>query len=485
VWWLIAIAVLVLATLLASISLSLLETSRGAVAEQLERRGRHRLAQWVIDRLELADMPVSLLRTLFRLLFLIMVIVRLGSPAEDGRLALSPADLAIAGGISLFCIWLFTTVIASSIARYAGASLLAAMAPMLRSLAIILWPLTRAFGFIDEAVRRLSGATERERVAQAEEELLRSIEETHREGGLDEKAAALLENVVEFSSTDVGEVMTPRTDISGIEYTDDLAEIRAFIVREGHSRIPVFRDNLDNILGVLYVKDLMPYLGEDPTDFKLEPILRQPIFIPETKQVGELLADFQRSEVHLGIVIDEYGGTAGLVTIEDVLEEIVGEIHDEHDQPEDEEPRLDQLTEDVIEADGRYHIDDLNEALGLELPEEEEYDTIAGFMMATLGHVPATGETLISHGARLTAVETSVTHVQRVRVEVLSEDEARELGVAHANGERRRRFTNGGDGNGERAEQSASPPVHQTRDGHAPGEDATADASAGERSSGG
>ena len=280
------------------------------------------------------------------------------------------------------------------------------------------YPLVKAVSFIDEVVRRLSGAKLNDQ-DQHEAELLRSIEETHREGGLDEDAASMLENVVEFTNTDVAEIMTPRTDIDGIAITDDLGSIRSFITKVGHSRIPVFKDNLDHLIGILYVRDLVPYLGEDANDFRLEPLLRQPIIVPETKPVRELLADFQKSEVHMAIVIDEYGGTEGLVTIEDVLEEIVGEIRDEHEPEGEEEPALVAIDERQAEVDGRYHIDDLNERLGLAIPEDDDFDTVGGFVLSQLGHVPSEGEAFEAHNARFTALATAPTHVHRVRIELL------------------------------------------------------------------
>ncbi|MHC4381381.1 MAG: hemolysin family protein, partial [Planctomycetota bacterium] len=290
--------------------------------------------------------------------------------------------------------------------------------PIVRAMTWLCFPLTKAVSFIDEAVRRLSGANLREQ-EEREAELLRSIEETQREGGLDEEAASMLENVVEFTSTDVAEIMTPRTDIDGIEVTDDLAAIRSFISEVGHSRIPVYKENLDHVIGILYVKDLIPYLGQDANNFTLETLLRQPIIVPETKPVRELLADFQKSEVHMAIVIDEYGGTEGLVTIEDVLEEIVGEIRDEHEPAGEEEPSLVSIDETHAEVDGRYHIDDLNERLGLRIPEDDDFDTVGGFVLAQLGHVPSEGETFESHDARFTALATAPTHVRRVAIELL------------------------------------------------------------------
>jgi putative hemolysin len=157
-------------------------------------------------------------------------------------------------------------------------------------------------------------------------------------------------------------------------------------------------------------------------DFKLEPLLRKPIVVPETKPVRELLSDFQRSEVHMAIVIDEYGGTAGLATIEDVLEEIVGEIHDEHEPGEDDEPTFVRLDDAHVEVDGRYRIDDLNEELELELPEEEEYDTVAGYLLAQFGRVPEEGETVEANGATFTALKTTPTHIQKIGIESPNSD---------------------------------------------------------------
>lgn len=428
VFW-ISVAVLVLATYFAALSLALLMMSRSALEQRLAASGRGSRAAWLFDHPVSTRHAVALLRTALRLTFFALVLVQFVGVGESAEL--SYGGLAIAGAVALLILWICTTVLASSLARHVPEALVAGALSMLRALSLLCSPLTRSLAFIDEVVRRLTGANLREREDEAEADLLRSIEDTHREGALDERAAALLENIVEFTSTDVGEVMTPRTDIEGIELTNDLPAIRSFIIESGHSRIPVYEENLDHIVGILYVKDLVPHLGEEVDNFQLRPLLRQPIVVPETKPVRELLADFQRSEVHMAMVIDEYGGTAGLVTIEDVLEEIVGEIHDEHDLDEEPEPMLVEVDEMRCEVDGRYHIDDLNEQWGLDLPENEEFDTIGGFVLATFGRVPEVGEVFESHAARFTALAATPTHVQKVGIERLS--------PANGNGEKRRK----------------------------------------------
>ncbi|MCH2137970.1 MAG: hemolysin family protein [Phycisphaerales bacterium] len=324
--------------------------------------------------------------------------------------------------IALLLLWIGPVSLANAMARYVGASVARRSLFMLRSASlggkVVAW-LPR---LIDEIVKRLSGANLREhgRNGDPESDLLRSIEQQQREGVIDEGAATLLENVVDFASTDVGEVMTPRTEIEGIEFTDDLAVIRSFIREEGHSRIPVFEEDLDHIAGILYVKDLVPFLGEDATDFALRPLLRTPIVVPDTKPVQDLLADFQRAEVHMAIVVDEYGGTAGLVTIEDVLEEIVGEIYDEHEDGDDEEPDLAEYDDGTWQVDARFHIDDFNEAIGVDLPEDDEYDTVGGWALAISGQVPDPGSVIEGHGLLCTVLEAQPTHIVRLKVERIS-----------------------------------------------------------------
>ncbi|MCZ6835291.1 MAG: hemolysin family protein [Planctomycetota bacterium] len=415
------IACLVGATYLSALTLSLRQLSKPELRRRLEARKQEAKGVRLLERLDATIYFTSLLCICFRLGVFIFVLLELIGLGENTKLELNP--LLISCAISVGLVWLFSTVISSAIAKYAGTGTVVRSMWLLLVFGALGTPMTALVGFIDEAVKRLAGANLDDR-REPEEEILRSIEEQQFEGSIDEDAATLLENVVEFRTTDVAEVMTPRTDIEGIERTDDLTTIREFIIEAGHSRIPVYEENLDKILGILYVKDLIPFLGTDGADFELNELLRQPFVMPMTKVVSELLSDFQRSEVHLAIVIDEYGGTAGLVTIEDVLEEIVGEIHDEHEPDDEEEPTLKAIDATHAEVDGRYHIDDLNDALGLKLPEDADYDTVAGFVLAQLGRVPKKGDSFEAKGARFIALEASPTTVQRIAVELLEPVEA-------------------------------------------------------------
>lgn len=411
-----ALTVLAFTTLFSAINLSLVQASESALLRRFAMRVRPERHHWIFDRWSAVDDAVSFLRTWGRIGFFALVLWAMARQG-DGTIRAGQGIIAEALLFSAIVIWLFTSVVAGAIARYAAIDLIAATMPMLRVIDFCLRPITAVGSGVDEAVKRLSGANLRR--VEAEDDLLRSIEDSQRQGGIDPHAARMMESVVEFTDTIVSEVMTPRTAIEGIAYTDDLAAIRAFIHREGHSRIPVFEGNLDQITGVLYVKDLVALLGTEPTQFQLRPLLRQPIRVPETKPVRDLLIEFQRSKMHMAIVVDEFGGTAGLVTIEDVLEEIVGEIRDEHEGPADEPPAIVSKGEHQCEAEGRVPMEDIASLFGLVLPEDVPYTTVAGFALHHFGRVPGKGEAFERHGVRVTVLDATETALQRLAVERL------------------------------------------------------------------
>lgn len=244
----------------------------------------------------------------------------------------------------------------------------------------------------------------------------------------------MIEGVISFRDLQVGQIMTPRTDIIAIEAPATLAQVRDVITREGLSRVPVYEVNLDNVIGILYAKDLLAGLGKngDGAGFDLKKYLRPPLFVPATKPLRDLLKEFRVQQVHLAIALDEYGGTAGLVTTEDIIEEIVGDIVDEYERPEPAElKRIDART---VEVDARMNLVDLNRELGLHLPEEEEYHTVGGFVIAMLGSIPPKGEKLTHEGVEFTVLDSEPRRVKRVKLvlpetehdhEAGAEDEAR------------------------------------------------------------
>jgi len=409
--WVILILSVVVGAWLACIERAMLHSTPIVLRHELEIRGTPQRALWISKKFESILQSVALVRIMC-FLALICSFTFLLSP--DGLTYWSVlGGLAIAGIVN----WFFSSVVAGAIAQVVPLGTVTSGWLLLRLVSVAGIFIGGPIRVVGEIVRRLSGANlSTEGSNGVEEKLLLSIEHSQLEGAIPAEAAEMLENVVDFGTTDVGEIMTPRTDIDGIELTHDLSEIRTLVLASGRSRIPVYEENLDQIIGILYAKDLIEYLGADANGFELNKILRKPIVVPETKSVLELLADFQTSEVHMAVVIDEYGGTAGLVTIEDVLEEIVGEIRDEHDDTKPIEPVLDKIDASHIEVDGRFPLDDLNDELSVQLPEDEEYDTIAGFVLANLGHVPRVGETLETHGMSITTLEATETQIGRLSI---------------------------------------------------------------------
>ena len=418
--WCILILFVFLASWLAAIERSLLSSSAIGLRHEMEVRGIPNRAYWLFEQYESVTQSIAFARG-FCFLIVIACVTGLLGGFETVEYWIVVTALAISGGV----LWVFASVIGGAVAASVPVGTINKSWALLR-VSMLFGGLARVpIAVVGEIVRRLSGAnlTQQNSSAEVEEQLLKSIEHSQREGGIPVEAAEMLENVVEFRTTDVGEIMTPRTDVEGIEHTNDLREIRKFVLESGRSRIPVYEENIDHIIGILYVKDLVSFFGADTNGFDLRKILRQPIVVPDTKPVQELLRDFQRSEVHMAVVIDEYGGTAGIVTIEDVIEEIVGEIRDEHDDASVDEPKLIKISDGLVEVDGRYNIDDFNDELSWELPEDEEYDTLAGFVLASLGHVPEVGEVLETHKMRFTTLEASVTQINRLSIEYSIVDE--------------------------------------------------------------
>jgi CBS domain containing-hemolysin-like protein len=221
-----------------------------------------------------------------------------------------------------------------------------------------------------------------------EEEIRHMVDVAEEEQEIEEEERELIHSVFEFGDTVVREVMVPRPDMVTAPADATVDEVLETIVKAGYSRIPIYEGDNDNIVGVLYAKDLLKRVHESKGDLKVSSLARAPLFVPEQKRVSDLLREMQEQRVHMAIVIDEYGGTAGLVTIEDLIEEIVGEIVDEYDQ---EEPLVEPLDEDTIRVDAKMSIDEVNEMLKVELP-HEEWDTVGGLVFGLTGRVPLPGE---------------------------------------------------------------------------------------------
>ena len=284
-------------------------------------------------------------------------------------------------------------------------------------------PLVWASQLFDVVLHRVAGRTPEIPNGESFEDEIRTIvTEGHREGLLEEEACEMIEGVIELGDADVSEIMTPRTDMHMIHVGMPWDKMVAYAIDVGHTRIPIFDKNRDDIIGILYSKDLLVELAKDSDEprQKLSDIIRPAYFVPETKAVNDLLTEFQKTRSHMAIVLDEYGGVSGLVTIEDVLEEIVGEIIDEYDEDVVEEiKKIDELT---CEALGRTHVDEINDEMGLDLPDDGDFDTIGGFVFSELGRVPTPGETFVWRDTvRITVLEASRRRIERLRLELLDQ----------------------------------------------------------------
>ncbi|TWT88360.1 Magnesium and cobalt efflux protein CorC [Pseudobythopirellula maris] len=313
-----------------------------------------------------------------------------------------------------------------SVSRLGAASFLFHTWWMWRVLDTAASPLRSIAHLIDALLHRAAGKTPTSLNEETLEEEIRTIvNEGHREGLLEEDAREMIEGVMELADADVAEIMTPRTDMHMIHVDMTWDEMLTDITEFGHTRVPAYGESRDDIFGVVYVKDLLPELAKGPGEPRstIRELARKAVFVPQTKKVNDLLEMFQQMRTHIAIVLDEYGGVSGLVTIEDALEEIVGEIVDEYD--EDVEVEILTLGPGVCEAVGRAHVDEINQAMGLELPEGQDYDTIAGFVFSEFGRLPTSGESLVWQGSvRLTVLEARRRRIERVRLERVDENHA-------------------------------------------------------------
>jgi len=393
--------------------------SRAQLADKLEKKGKGHLLESLSSYRDELIFCCSVIRIGAILALVLVVADFYGIEADTAPVVQYPATfvtaavLLVVSGVSLPNVW----------ARYGGKSFLAWTLPLLLALRYAMYPLIALQKLAEIILRRLAGVPsdydKQTEADQIEQDILEAVTEGELVGAVHEDDADMIESVIRFRSTDVAEIMTPRTEIVALPATASLDETKQTIVREGHSRIPVYEETLDDIKGVLYAKDLLTI--DENAPFKPTNIMRKVPFVPETKRIPDLLAELREKKVHLAIVVDEYGGTAGLVTIEDIVEEIVGEITDEYEPAEPEPMR--RIDDNTFELDARVHISQLNNELNIDLPEDKEYDTVGGFLFSRMGKIPAAGEQIRYRNLRLRVLEAEDRKVNRVRLEILPDEE--------------------------------------------------------------
>jgi CBS domain containing-hemolysin-like protein len=251
------------------------------------------------------------------------------------------------------------------------------------------------------------------------EELQYLLDQGKESGALETNEHELIKNVFDFNDRVVKNIMVPRTKISGIELSTPHKEVLDIIIREGYSRIPVYDETIDKIVGIVHAKDILPLLAENK-ECILKEIIRKPYFIPETKKINDLLSELQLKRIQIAIVLDEFGGTAGMVTAEDIVEELVGDIQDEYDE---EKPIVEKVSANEFIIDATASIYDVNEYLPHDLPEDGDYDTVAGLVSEIFGKIPDVGEASEFNGYIITILKKADQNVESVKLELVINNE--------------------------------------------------------------
>ena len=401
--------------------------SHGKLQEAFKAARKRDDSRDIIERLIENEDRLILTCALYRLLFnmailliLVAILVHPDQSESPGNPVLG-YSLTVIAAIAIFSV--FSLAIPHAWAKYAGEKILCRSYRLLIFAAFLVSPALYIFKLYDGLVRRLAGIAEttpEEQHEEKQEEFLTDLEQHRTEGTLDEEEQEMIENVLELSTSTADEIMTPRTDIVAVEVSSDLSKLIEIITSGGHTRVPVYEDNIDNIIGLVYAKDLLAEIGKEPADFKLREKIRTAYFVPETKPLRVLLHEFQNQKLHIAVVLDEYGGTAGIVTLEDILEELVGEITDEYEEtPPEPIKKIDQNT---IEVDARTSIDDVNDEFELSLPEDEDYETIGGFVFSRLGYIPKTNESFEYENLKFTIASAEARRIKRVRIQKIEDE---------------------------------------------------------------
>jgi CBS domain containing-hemolysin-like protein len=388
--------------------------SRVKLLDAFKTINKENLAGSLVKNTEKLVLACSVYRLIANCCILLLLLAVFAA-ARQGNLQI--IDYLLTFIIAMVVFSVFGLAIPHAWAKYAGEKILSRTYALLMFFVIPVWPVLYIFQLYDAFVRRLAGVAEttpEEQQEEKQEEFLTGLEQRRMEGVVDEEEQEMIENVLELSDTTADEIMTPRTDIVAIEVNSDRQTVLGIITGAGHSRVPVYEDNIDNIVGLIYAKDLLADIGETGANFKLRDKLREAYFVPETKPIRTLLHEFQNQKLHIAVLLDEYGGTAGIVTLEDILEELVGEITDEYEKARPKPVK--KIDQDTIETDARTYIDDLNDQFELALPEDEDYDTIGGFVFSHLGYIPKTGESFDYKNLEFVITSAEARRIKRIRI---------------------------------------------------------------------
>ena len=309
---------------------------------------------------------------------------------------------------------IFTEIIPRVYAKNNVFKLSAALIVPLNAARIVLRPFILIFIEISKFILKIFKVRLEEKMFEiTEEDIKIFVKEGTESGVIEEGEKEMIHSIFEFSDTTVKEILTPRTMVFALDMERTLGEVWDEILEQGFSRIPVYNETIDKIIGILHMKDLFKYNKERDSDIRIRDLIKEAYFIPATKTLVELLEEFKRKQIHMAIIIDEYGGTLGIITIEDLLEEIVGEIRDEFDQ---EEESIQQIRETIYDIRGDTLIEELNDELSINIPISEEYDTVSGYVQDELGKVAELYDQVKGNGFILKVMDINNKRIEKIRV---------------------------------------------------------------------
>ncbi|TAH62793.1 MAG: HlyC/CorC family transporter [Gottschalkiaceae bacterium] len=377
-----------------------------------------RIKKMLEDNIKGAETIDKLVKNPSKLLSAILIgnnVVNIGASALATSLAIDyygSTGVGISTGIMTLLVLIFGEITPKSLAAQNSEKVSLRVAKFIHIVTIILNPiilfLTRITNLL---VRLMGGKTDRKQPFITEEELRTIVNVSHEEGVLEVEEKDMIYNVFEFGDSKAKDVMTPRTDMVAIEINSSYEEIIHIFKQEQFSRIPIYESTTDNIVGILHVKDLL-FLENSKAEFDLKKYMREPYFTYEFKLITELFDEMRTNRIHMVIVLDEYGGTEGLITIEDLIEEIVGDIEDEYDK---EVKEIEVIKEDEYLVYGNIKIEDINDMIGTNI-ESEDFDSIGGFVMGLLGKVPESGETIEHDNIKFIIEYVEKNRIERLRI---------------------------------------------------------------------
>ncbi len=377
-----------------------------------------------------ADLVLNLLENQNRLISSLLVgnnIVNISASALATKVAtdmFQDAGVGIATGVMTLLVLVFGEVIPKNLAAAHAEGWAMFVAPFIQFISVILTPLVFLLTKLSDTVVRFSKKNEEEDPTLTEDEFKILVNVGQEEGVFDESESEMINSIMEFDETYVRAIMVPRIDIVAVDVEDSIKDALRLIIDGGHSRIPAYEGSIDNIVGILYAKDIFEHLDADFNELKVKELIRDAYYIPETKKVSDLLNELRLKKVHMAIILDEYGGTNGLVTIEDLIEEIIGDIQDEYDVEED---LIVMHSETQLIADARTSIGDVEEAFDIELDEEimedSEADSIGGLAFENLGGIPEVGDVVTVDRFRIRIVDVNGRRITKVEVTLLPPEE--------------------------------------------------------------